>query len=55
MIFFSVGCICPAVFAPVCGDDGNDYGNECEANCDGAKVACDGSCPCPRKYEKNGI
>jgi coxsackievirus/adenovirus receptor len=39
-------CNCPAVIAPVCGEDGKDYNNECEANCAGTKVAHPGKCHC---------
>ncbi|MFZ4734855.1 MAG: Kazal-type serine protease inhibitor domain-containing protein [Bradymonadia bacterium] len=42
-------CICPAVFAPVCGEDGQTYGNACEAECAAVPVAYDGECvevPC---------
>ena len=37
-------CICPAVAAPVCGVDGNTYGNSCEAACANVEVAYDGMC-----------
>ena len=39
-------CICPAVFSPVCGADGQTYSNVCHADCKGAQVDCQGECPC---------
>merc|ERR1711892_399261 len=40
------GCICPAVFSPVCGADGQTYSNTCTAACGGSTVACEEECPC---------
>ena len=33
------GCVCPAVYRPVCGSDGRTYSNGCEANCNGRSVS----------------
>lgn len=39
-------CICPALHAPVCAEDGQTYSNQCSAACRGLKTVCTGDCPC---------
>lgn len=38
------GCFCPAVFDPVCGNNGTTYSNACAAGCANASVKHDGEC-----------
>jgi hypothetical protein len=38
------GCICPALFDPVCGANGQTYSNACAIACAGVQTAHDGAC-----------
>ena len=48
-------CVCPRIYMPVCGEDGETYPNTCNADCAGTEVQCDGKCPCStgEDYECN--
>jgi hypothetical protein len=42
-------CYCEKIFMPVCGADGTNYGNSCEAECQGNKTWTEGSCKNSKK------
>ena len=39
-------CACPDNWDPVCGEDDQTYGNECESNCNDVGIKCHHECPC---------
>ncbi|MBX3247215.1 MAG: hypothetical protein KF901_08545 [Myxococcales bacterium] len=44
------GCVCPEIWAPVCGVDGRTYSSVCHANCAGVRIAHEGECRIERPY-----
>jgi coxsackievirus/adenovirus receptor len=46
-------CLCPTVYAPVCGENGQTYGNQCEARCSNQPIQHDGPCLEPPICESN--
>jgi hypothetical protein len=43
---FAGSCMCPLIYKPVCGVDGNTHRNACDAQCLKVSVKCEGKCPC---------
>jgi len=42
----SPSCLCPAIYSPVCAENGEIFSNDCSAKCQGYNIACQGECPC---------
>ena len=51
----NIDCNCIMLYSPVCGVDGQTYGNSCEAECEDIAVAYEGECevtnPCLGEFE----
>jgi hypothetical protein len=43
-VFEREACACITLYKPVCGVDGNTYGNACEAGCSGVAIAYQSAC-----------
>lgn len=41
-------CMCTMIYKPVCGVNGQTYGNACVAKCSNIAVKCEGKCPCAK-------
>lgn len=42
--FTAIDCVCPDLYSPVCGANGEDYSNPCSAECDDMPYTI-GECP----------
>jgi hypothetical protein len=55
LVLDNTDCMCIALYDPVCGEDGQTYGNSCEAECENVSIAYDGECgitnPCMGEFE----
>merc|ERR1712183_171735 len=38
------GCLCPALYSPVCGEDNMTYSSTCQAMCSMVTIQCEGEC-----------
>ena len=48
------GCICTAIYKPVCGVDGKTYSNDCVARCANVEVAYAGECGAQKCTDSDG-